>query len=211
MGRHGIIALILCFILPAGCAHLKSDNTIAYNTGPGLRSLKAEAVVQVFGNDSLKGRATILLKSPDKFRIEVHGAFEQTIMAIVSSGGIIETYSNGDTRSYLPVKDINPYPFTPQELVSALLLGEMPGKGADYRITQDSRGFAKKIEKLSEPFTIEYRDPRTMNGIYLPFFTVISYGYERIEIKYLSVITDPDIEDSAFYLDSARFKQKNKN
>ncbi|MEK6531864.1 MAG: hypothetical protein AABZ23_05150 [Deltaproteobacteria bacterium] len=200
-----ILILLLFFLIPSGCAYLKTKKT-PYDKGPRPDSLKAEAVIDVFGKDRLKGRAIIILKAPDKFRIEVAGAFLQTAMAIASNGSVIETYSNGETRAYFPVQGINPYPFTPQELVSALLLAEIPGKGNDYRITLDSMGFPVEMKKLNGQdvlFTIGYSDFRTVNGFYLPFSVVISYGYERVEIRYAAITTGHDEADSAFRLNIA--------
>lgn len=200
-----ILVLLIFLLVPSGCAYLKTGET-PYHKGPRPDSLKAEAVIEVFGKDRLKGRATIILKAPDKFRIEVAGAFLQTAMAVASNGSVIETYSNGETRSYFPVQGVNPYPFTPQELVSALLIAETPGKGNDYIITLDSMGLPVEMKKLNGQdvlFTIGYSDFRAVNGFYLPFSVVISYGYERIEIRYTSITTGHDAADSAFRLKSA--------
>lgn len=77
----------LIIFLIAGCAStpvIRKATALKERTSPS--SLRAEGTVELKKTFTLKGRASVTVKSPDLFRIEVTGPFNQPMALLLSDG-----------------------------------------------------------------------------------------------------------------------------
>jgi hypothetical protein len=103
--------------------------------------LRARAVVELEKKD-LRGRAVILVKSPDLVRIDILGPFNQISAVIVSDRTALTFYSNGELRSYKWNDPLIPYSFSPSEFVT-FLMGRPEKKGRCPRFEGGHGGLSR--------------------------------------------------------------------
>lgn len=170
------------------------------------KALRGEAVVELRRSIPLAGRASVLVESPDKFRIEVTGPFNQVIALLVSDGRELFVFS-GRTPEVFDWEDPSmPYPFSAGEVVS-FLMGEAGAPkavnmaaGNGYSVTTDGDGRVKDIVKSrggTEVLRVAMSDYRRVSGAYIPFHISID-GRERFSIRYSEVEVDPDVGPGSF-------------
>lgn len=207
--RFHVYALCAVLFL-SGCAALKQKEA-EKRPSRKAASLRAEASVVLKKIIPIGGHAVIIVKSPDKFRIEVFGPFGQ-VMALLASDGTSFYMFSGDEAKKMDMDDpAFPYPFKAKEAVS-FLLGSPSGqfaqaaldggvKAGDREMTSDSEGRLAKFVKYKKgrpAFTVELSDYRAVSGVDLPFNISIKGQKEGLSIKYASVEIDPEIDPDAF-------------
>lgn len=202
-----IMLLIAAAAFLWGCARVTPRPPQAPTSlfeGSAPRSISAQAIVELRRGFAVSGKATVLARSPDLFRIEVAGPFGQPLAVISGDDKSLVIANMGKTDAYDWEDPDLPYPFDSKELVSVLL-----GDGAvkdhgdvSYGVT-GARGSAVVITKLREGapvFRISLDDFREVSGKRLPFRIKIEDDKSAIQIRYTSVDVDPVIKDSAFGL-----------
>jgi outer membrane lipoprotein-sorting protein len=195
--KRAYTLIFLLFILPA-CPSRSIQPLPVLVKPPG--SLRAEATVEL-EKIEFKGRAVILVKSPDLVRMDLLGPFNHVVSVIVSDSEGLSYYSNGEVRRYGWDDPLLPYPLRPGELVS-LLMGRPELKGY-YEFSTDGEGNISKLVKLSEGaavLKVSMDDWREVQGLKIPFAIAIEDGGERVNIRYFSVELDPVIGKDLFIL-----------
>ena len=199
------------FFILSGCAPLK----LSYKHPQSApNALKALAKIET---DGLKGRITIILKSPDLMRIEFYGPLSGIAGVVAGNGKNCFLYSNGVTKScnrdeegsiYPPSSStappLNP-PLNPEELVPILLGMEADLKDRTAtRITKDKEGRVTEFIRFSWDGSVLVRvalkDYRDISGVYIPFGIVIEGKKRRFSIEYYSVELNPEIDNEIFTL-----------
>lgn len=172
----------------------------------GSKNLRAKAMVEITGSDgkSLSGKAIILARTPDLFRIELLGPFNQTVALILSDGRGIYYYSKGRAEYHYPGDPDYPYPFTAAELVTFLFgdrdIGVL-GAGEDYRIDLDSEDRITVLEKIKDGrvlFKASMDDFRMNGERWYPYKIVIDDSFQKIRIRYNSLIPGAIIDSELF-------------
>lgn len=164
------------------------------------RTLRASAVVEVKRIFSVKGRALIAARSPDKFRIEVLGPLNGTAALFVSDGDGLYIFSDGRSARYGWEDPGNPFPFRPEEVVSALL-GSSPAGAGDYSFSTDTSGHITRLarKKNGEPaLAAAMSDYRTVAGADIPFSITIEDEKKSLGIRYSSVEVNPELGTGFF-------------
>jgi outer membrane lipoprotein-sorting protein len=190
--------LLLLLFLISGCAAgpvLPGADLVS----PPL-SLRAKAVVEL-EKAEFRGRAVIVVKSPDLVRIDFLGPFNHVVAVIVSDGAGLTFYSNGEARSYKWHDPLLPYSFSPEELVS-FLMGR-PEKEGYYELDMDGEGNISRLVKLRDGapvFKVFMDDYREVRGATIPFAIAIEDGEKRLDIRYSSVELNPEVEKDLFSL-----------
>ena len=213
--RKQYLALLLCGVLlpvlisSSGCGLLLKekapDEGLAALSEGGGKSLRAKATVEITGADgkSLSGKAVILARRPDLFRIEFLGPFNQTAALVLSDGGGTYYYSRGRDEYYYTGDPDYPFPFTAAELV-AFLFGDGDvsalGDGEDYRVELDGEYRIEALEKIKDGkvlFRASMEDFRKNGERWYPYKIVINDGLQEMRIHYKSlnsgVIIDPGL------------------
>lgn len=199
-----IALLIAAALVMYGCATIKapevSRDTLHGAASP--QSINAQAIVELKRAFSVRGRATVLVRSPDSFRIVVTGPFDQPMAVLSGDAESLFVYTAGKTEVYGWEDPDMPYPFTSKELVS-VLLGDarvVDHGNVRYDVT-GGRDAAVVITKLNDGdrvLRISMDDFREVAGKKLPFHITIEDKKSAIQIRYTSVEIDPEIKDSAF-------------
>lgn len=200
------IVLFLALVAAAGCAHVASPPEPPPAKEVPVEALRAEAVVRFDHEKSAKGRALIVVKRPDKFRIEVSGPLGSTAAVLISDGSRLYLYSEGRLRSY-PVGKQGaglPYSFGPAELVS-FLLGTVPGEGTYLRKT-DGSGLSAlvKLVKGKPAVKVTLEERRNVDGASLPFEITVEDSERFLSVRYTRVEVNPEIGPRAFEAPSGR-------
>ncbi len=208
----GLLLAVLLF--SSGCGLLlrervaeegRRDQEPTLDDGAG-ESLRAKATVEIRGSDgkNLSGKAIILARTPDLFRIEFLGPFNQTAALILSDGGGIYYYSKGRAEYHFTGDPGYPYPFTAAELV-AFLFGERNGgmldAGEDYMLDFNGEGRIEVLEKIKDGrvlFRASMGDFRRNGERWYPYEIVIDDGAQEISIRYNSLIPDAIIDSGLF-------------
>jgi len=197
----------LFFILTAtallgGCAVLYVPEKQPPAGGITVRpkTLRAEAVVELRRSIPLIGRAHILVESPDKFRIEVMGPFNQVISLLISDGKKLFVFSGRSSEIFGWEDPSMPYPFNASEAVSFLMGEARTAVGSEYSVTADKDGRVKDIVKSrdgAEVLKVTMTDYRKVSGAYVPFNISID-GKEGLSIRYSEVEIDADVGAEPF-------------
>lgn len=190
------LILLASVIILAGCAALK-PSAEKPPVIPG--SIRAEAVVEMSRGLSLSGRATVFVKAPGSFRIEVRSPFGSLAALIVSDGKAVYTLSNGIEEYYLWDDSAAPVPLSPDGTASLLMgLGAAAPEG--YEVTRDGRGRVKSVSGLREAgaFSVGLADYRRVEGAEIPFDIRIRSSGQEIRIRYASVIVNPELAPDLF-------------
>ena len=201
--RPGLSALLLTLIL-SGCAALKTEtDLIKYSAGwPDI--IRAEAIVDIDSDRRLKGRAIILARAPDYFRIEIRAPFGRLIGLLLSDGESLRVFTDGELKTYRWSDPALPYPFSAQEFVS-FLMGKndlAPGTPAErYEITRNKTGKIAKIVKFKEGnpiLSVEMSDYKANAGYAVPHSISLKDGRRELQIRYKSVEINPEIKEDVF-------------
>jgi hypothetical protein len=162
--------------------------------------LRARAVVELEKKD-LRGRAVILVKSPDLVRIDILGPFNQISAVIVSDRTALTFYSNGELRSYKWNDPLIPYSFSPSEFVT-FLMGR-PEKKGYYEFDMDGQGNISRLVKFIDGvpvLKVAMEDYQEVQGVPIPFKIAIEDGRERLNIRYSFVELNPEMGKDLFIL-----------
>ncbi len=202
-------SLILLLLLVSGCALLPQAGPKGPAKAPvtGERgripsSIRAEAVVEFTGRDSVKGKAVILAKRPDLFRIDILGPFHQTVAQLVSDGRGISIYTADGPIEGVRAGDVLESYFDAAEVVD-LLLGTAEGEKAPegWSALSSDRGdslrFVKKISGAGV-ISIVMEDFRKVDGAILPFSISVRGDKEGLSIRYSTVEIDPELNQELF-------------
>lgn len=193
--------LLLLLLLISGCAQLKGSippDTAVFGKAPG--SLRALAVVEL-EKMGFRGRAVILVKSPDLLRIDLLGPFGQVVAVIIGDGGRLAYYSKAESRAYSFEDTLLGYSLRPRELVS--FLTGRPGENGHYEYDLDEEGNITGLVKLNDGvpvLKVAMEDYRSVRGVPIPFAITIDDGTERLNISYSSVELDPELSGELFIL-----------
>ncbi|MBI5826233.1 MAG: hypothetical protein HZB22_00650 [Deltaproteobacteria bacterium] len=209
---RAFIPVVAAAALLGGCAvfYAPQARPLAEAVPARPKALRAEAVVELRRSIPLTGRARVLVESPDKFRIEVMGPFNQVIALLVSDGRELFVFSGRPPRIFNWEDPSMPYPFSAGEVVSFLMgeAGAPPAMnraaGSWYSVTTDGDGRVKDIVKSrggTEVLSVALADYRKVSGAYIPFNISID-GRERFSIRYSEVEIDPDVEPGSFSIPS---------
>lgn len=199
------LALLFILVFISGCAALKPQAAPEGLNPP--TAIRAEAVVELKKTITLAGRAVILAKSPDLFRIEVFGPFGQVMALLVSDGSSLYIYSGGEEKEFLWNDPLLPYSFKANEVVSFLLGNSVPIQaraGKNFQLSMDENGRlekAVKFKKGSPSLVVRLSDYRPVEGAILPFNISIEDGKEKFRIKYSSVDIKPRFDADSFSID----------
>ncbi len=155
----------------------------------------------------VKGRATIVVKGPDLFRIEVFGPFNQTVFVLVGNGGGLSVYSKGDVRTYRWDDPFLPYSFRSRDVVSFLTGAPyMLDERENYSIlTHRGRitGFIRS-NRDGPVFKVSMGDYREIGGVSVPFSISVVSKKETLKITYRSVEVEPSLNAEVFTLGAIR-------
>lgn len=194
------VFFIPVFVLIAGCAHLGArDGKPPYAP---TASMRASATVELVmaGREPLKGRAIVLAKDPDLFRIEVRGPFNQTLALVTGNGRDVVFFSNGTAKR-------GGFPLDASE-AAGFLLGR-PGvvaakEGSGLRVVEEENGLITMVEKSAGNailFRVSFSDYKEMaDAVFFPLTLTIETARERIGISYTSIELNPEMEENAFDL-----------
>jgi outer membrane lipoprotein-sorting protein len=146
-------------------------------------SLSGRAVIKLSGIDEreFKGKAAILVKGPDKVRIEIFDLFGQVAAVIVSDAYALSIFSNNDS-SFFTRDGKTPLDFTADELAS-FLMGMSAG---EQGLVEDA---------LRRVLFDDFRD---IEGLLFPFNLSLEDGKERLSVRYSSVELNPELDDALF-------------
>jgi outer membrane lipoprotein-sorting protein len=193
----------------SGCATPKTGiDLLKYSTG-WPETIRAEAVIELISERRLKGRAVILAKEPDSFRIEILAPFGRLIALLLSDGERLTVFADGELKTYRWNDPALPYPFSAQELVSFLMgkddLSPTPpgAPGVKYEITRNEAGRIAKLVKLKDGrpvLNVEMSDYKVKGGYVIPHRISLKDGPKSLRIRYTSVEIAPGIKDDVFEL-----------
>ncbi len=201
--RFRIYLFSLIFLLH-GCSILRPAVPPPAKPAPGFipRALRAEATVEFKRGMPLRGKALIIAKAPDSFRIEVLGPFRSTMALLVSDGETLYVFSGAEEKEYRWKDPDFPYPFRAEDVVSSLLgAASRDLSNGDYIYSADKDGHIEKVVKLKdgEPvLTVEMSDYRVVSGARLPFAISIEDKKGALLINYSTVEIDPVIKPGSF-------------
>lgn len=204
-----IFPALVLFIFLAGCAAVSTVPEKALTPGAEKivpASLRAEAVVEIKRVVPVSAKALVLVKSPDKFRIEVTGPLGSVMGLMLSDGETLSVFSGDEVKNYRWNDPFSPYPFDSIEAVS-FLLGDQPGAAndrADYKVKRGEDGRIKEILKYKDGvplLTARLSDYREISGAVIPFNISIE-GKDTIRIRYSSVEVNPELDGSLFMIPS---------
>lgn len=181
--------LLFCALLVPGCYSGLSSSVIDDDPGLGASkvqaaSLRARGVIELTGIEDreFKGKAAILVKGPDKVRIEIFDIFGQVAAIIVSDPHALSISSNNNSSFFFQGGD-TPLDFTAAELVSFLL-------GALFSVSETGGGAGER--------RILFDDFRDLEGSRFPFLLSVDDGRERLLVRYSSIELNPELDDALF-------------
>jgi hypothetical protein len=164
----------------------------------------------------LRGKALIVVKSPDKLRIDILGALKRPVFILASSGEDCDYFNNGKVSSCELNEGELALPFKLSELVG-ILLGSVQDiingekeLGVEWRLLRDTKERPSHLYKymsgdLKTPVLRvsmeDYRDVISDDGrvlASLPYSIVIENDKERLSIQYKSVELDGETEPALF-------------
>lgn len=146
-------------------------------------SLSGRAVIRLSGIDEreFKGKAVILVKGPDKARIEIFDLFGQVAAVIVSDANALSIFSNNGS-SFFTRDGAMPLDFTADEL-AGFLMGMRAGPEGPVDAALR---------------TVLFEDFRDLEGLQFPFSLFVENGKERLSIRYSSIELNPELNDALF-------------
>ena len=156
-------------------------------------SLRGRAVISLSGIEEreFKGKAAILVKGPDKVRIEIFDILGQVAAIIVSDADALSIFSNNDSN-YYSREASTPLIFSALELAAFLM-------GIDERqasLLSDTERI--KTGSLEEERVVLFEDFRELKGARFPFSLTVDDGKERFLVRYSSIEVNPKLDDSLF-------------
>ena len=203
MSRLALGALLLTLIL-SGCATLKTETDLTKYSAGWPDIIRAEAVVELDSGRRLKGRAIILAKGPDYFRIEVLAPFGRLIGLLLSDGEYLRVFTDGELKTYRWSDPALPYPFSAEEFVS-FLTGKndlAPGAPTErYEITRNKTGKIARLVKFKEGnqiLSVEMSDYKASAGYVVPHSISLKDSRRKLQIRYKRVEINPGIKEDVF-------------
>ncbi len=202
------LGLVLSALLLSGCTISRPGaDLINYRAGtPDI--IRAEAVVEITNGKRLRGRAVILAKKPDSFRVEILGPFGRLIAMLLSDGDDLTVFTNGGLKTYKWSDPALPYPFTSEEFVSFLLgkndwASPNPGAsaGGTYKITWNESGNIANLVKFKEGspiLNVSMSDYKAASGYVLPYRISLEDGRRTLGIRYTRIEVNPTLRDDVF-------------
>ncbi len=202
-----LIAMLL--ILP-GCGGQLHKKTLNPDKSPSItaegESIRAKATVAITSSNgkTINGKAVILATTPDLFRIEFLGPFNQTVALLLSDGAGIYFYSRGSAEYHFTGDPDYPYPFTAAEFVTFLLgrsdIAALKERD-DYRLKLDSELRIKTLEKLKNGYLLfraSMNDFKMTNERWYPYRIIMEDSTQKIRINYNSIDTGMIIDAELF-------------
>ncbi len=163
-------------------------------------SLSGRAVIRLSGIDEreFKGKAVILVKGPDKARIEIFDLFGQVAAVIVSDANALSIFSNNDS-SFFTRDGKTPLNFTADELAS-FLMGMSAGQrdGGSGEEIQANPAEPQGQADAAALRTVLFEDFRDLEGLQFPFSLSVEDGKERLSVRYSSIELNPELNDALF-------------
>ncbi len=202
------LGLVLSALLLSGCTISRpGPDLIDYRAGwPDI--IRAEAVIEIKNDKTLRGRAVILAKKPDSFRIEVLAPFGRLIALLLSDGDNLTVFANGGLKTYRWDDPALPYSFTSEEFVSFLLgkndwTPQNPGAsaGGAYEITRGASGNIANLVKFKEGspiLSVSMSDYKAASGYVLPYRISLKDSRRTLSIRYTGIEINPEIRDDIF-------------
>jgi outer membrane lipoprotein-sorting protein len=156
-------------------------------------SFRGRAVISLSGIEDreFKGKAAILVKGPDKVRIEIFDILGQVAAIIVSDADALSIFSNNDSNFYSREAS-TPLIFSAPELAAFLM-------GIDERqanLSSDKERVEAGVEV--EARSVLFEDFRELKGARFPFSLTVDDGKERLLVRYSSIEINPELDDSLF-------------
>jgi len=209
-------SVLLLLFLFSGCAALPPlTKRPTPPAGPAPESLRARAVVTLKRDVTVSGRAVIVAKSPDRFRIEVFAPLGQVAATLASDGATLMVFSDGRLRSYDWTDPLFPYSFSSGDVV-ALLTGSGPfdgettdraGRRLRYSYETGPGGRPSVVTKTVEGREVlraKLGDWRAVDGAVVPYRISIDDGTQLIDIRYSSVEAAPEVGPGVFSIPEGR-------
>lgn len=218
----------LLFALLAGCAPTTplvqkisdKQDTCLYSGLAGLVKKKSEEIKTLKGSAEVKtilkdgriiaGRAAVLVKRPDRFRMEVSGPFNQAAFVIIFDGKELSLFSFKENRLYrdyplpaeasrlpqyllgLPAsKSIEPEAASSGQFSDGCLLNS-----GDEQILTNQQGDIKKI--IFSGAKVSMDSYKESGGVNFPFAISINDKETDIFIRYDSIELNQQISDDLF-------------
>lgn len=204
-----LLAFYAVIVLLSGCAAVQPAGEQALTPPTVIPStLRAKAVVEMTRNMTIAGRASILVKAPGSFRIEVTGPFGQTAMLLASDGARLYTSSDGKVNEFLWGDPEIPYSFEADEAVAFLTGSPRPLQAAlppNVIEKRDNWGRLKEYTKAVEGrpgLKVTLGNYKDINGAHIPFLIRIEDGRRTLAIKYSEVEVNPPIDEGLFSLEA---------
>lgn len=200
------LCAVLMPIVLLGCAALRPPaEPIVTSPAVTPESIRAKAVVQMKKTLSVKGRAVILARSPDSFRIEVFGPFGHTAALLASDGSSLFTITEDGPESYDRHKADLPYSLEPEDIVSFLLGNPRVGveARADVEAGRDDNGRLRVFTRTFEgrpSLKVMLDDYREVSGAHIPYRITMDDGDKTLVITYREVEVNPPLEDELFQI-----------
>lgn len=189
-----------------GCAPLISGKPAEGLLAPSgdYDSVRARAHVKFKGEgvESMRGKAAVVAKSPDLFRVELFGPFNQVMAIFVGDGKNVYSSVKG-RESLTPYgRQRAEFSIDARDLVSILLsrVGG-PGSLSDYDVGRDDLGRVVSIIKYNGGVAViraALGDYREAGSAQYPFKINIESGAEMLEIEYLQVELGGTVERALF-------------
>ena len=225
--------MVFCVLWTGGCTstlfsrggvRIKDEATFqdpALVTGAVQETLQGRAVVSfsTHGGKETRGKAALLVKGPDKVRIEIFGPFGQVAAVLVSDARGLSIFSNHES-TFFSRREEAPFSFTPDELAGFIMgvyaqepKGGGGGEGGEggeggsggaadgYTIERDSAGDIQEIfvySRASNGRSIVMKDFRPLQGVWFPFSVSVEDANARLYIRYSSVELNLDLDDALF-------------
>ena len=143
-------------------------------------ALRGKAVIQLRGIEDreFKGKAVLLVKGPDKVRIEIFDILGQVAAVIISDGSALSIFSENNSK-FFPRIGETPLIFTAPELAS-FLMGKYQVAGAE-------------LERR-----VLFDDYRENKDVIFPYSLSVDDGREKLSVLYSSIELDTELNDSFF-------------
>lgn len=169
--------LVVCCLFFTGCASLPPPPTSPL---ADIQTLKGSAHVNIKFKDGreIAGIAAIIVKRPDRFRLEISGPFNQTAFIIIYNGEKMSLFSFQENKLYTDY----PLPVEASRLPQYLL-----GLPASKNNGQEAEGIKVSMNSYEE-----------IDGFNFPFAISINNKGVDIFIKYDNVQLNRQIEDDLF-------------
>jgi outer membrane lipoprotein-sorting protein len=188
----------------AGCAPLRSTSAIQRDEAllsarlGSKETLRARAVIKmsVNGGKETRAKAALLVKRPDKVRVELFGPFGQVVAVMVSNADGLSILSDKENGLF-PHSEESPFNFPPEELADFIMGTALEG----YIAKRDKYG---NIEELrsdggeGDGHTVILKDFQLTEDVYFPFSIYVEDKFGSLLVSYSSIELNHELKDALF-------------